>query len=84
MAVQMARHGAKHLIILSRSGCGDEKSQAALQQINANGCLVTDFKGDVAKEEDVQRCFDESPLPVGGIIQGAMVLRVSLNISRFV
>lgn len=75
MAVNMARRGAKHLVILSRSGCGDEKSQAAIQSIRAYGGEVIDVKGDAAKEADVRRCFDEAPRPVAGIIQGAMVLR---------
>lgn len=75
MAINMARWGAKQLVVLSRSGCGDQKSQAALQNIRANGGAVTDIKGDASKEADVRRCFDEAPLPVGGIIQGAMVLR---------
>jgi hypothetical protein len=76
MAVQMARHGAKQLIILSRSGCQDEKSQATLRNIHANGCSIIDIKGDVARKEDVERCFNEASLPIRGVIQGAMVLRV--------
>ncbi|KUI66525.1 Lovastatin diketide synthase LovF [Cytospora mali] len=75
MAINMARRGATHLVILSRSGCSDKRSQAALQNIRANGCSVMDIKGDASKEADVRRCFDEAPLPVGGVIQGAMVLR---------
>lgn len=75
MAVNMARRGAKHLVVLSRSGCGDAKSRAALQNIRAYGGSVTDIQGDASKEADVRRCFDEAPRPVAGIIQGAMVLR---------
>lgn len=75
MAINMARRGAKHLVVLSRSGCDDPKSQAALQNIRAYGGSVTDVKGDAAKEADVRRCFDAALLPIAGIIQGAMVLR---------
>lgn len=76
VAIQLARLGAKHLVVLSRSGYKDRKSGAVLRNIEANGCRVTLVKGDVAKEDDVQRCFSESPVPVGGVVQGAMVLRV--------
>ncbi|KAI1158376.1 KR domain-containing protein [Nemania serpens] len=75
VAIQLARLGAKHLVVLSRSGYKDRKSGAVLRNIEANGCRVTLVKGDVAKEDDVQRCFSESPVPVGGVVQGAMVLR---------
>lgn len=76
VALQLARHGAKHLVVLSRSGYGDDRSRAVLQDVRANGCAVTLVQGDVSKEEAVRRCFEEAPLPMGGIIQGAMVLRV--------
>ena len=76
IATQLARHGAKHLVILSRSGCDDERSQAVLKNLKAIGCSFTLVTGDVAKKADVTRCFKEAPLPIGGIIQGAMVLRV--------
>ncbi|KAK8066217.1 PKS-like enzyme [Apiospora hydei] len=75
MAVQMARLGAKSLVVLSRSGCGDAKSQNAIHNIEAHGCVVLEVQGDAAKEEDVRRCFEAAPAPVAGVIQGAMVLR---------
>ncbi|KAJ5997672.1 beta-ketoacyl synthase domain-containing protein [Penicillium canescens] len=87
VATQLARHGAKHLVILSRSGCDDERSQAVLKNLKAIGCSFTLVTGDVAKKADVTRCFKEAPLPIGGIIQGAMVLRdrvfTSMTISEY-
>jgi len=68
--------GAKNLVILSRSGYTDERSQGILKNIHAEGCQVDLIQGDVSILADVKRTFDEASLPVGGIIQGAMVLRV--------
>ena len=77
LAVYLARKGAKYLTVLSRSGYEDEKSQAVLQDLDALGVQTDLFKGDVSKLEDVQRMFRQSKKPIVGIIQGAMVLRVS-------
>ncbi|KAL3424012.1 beta-ketoacyl synthase domain-containing protein [Phlyctema vagabunda] len=87
LAVYLARLGAKHLVILSRSGYNDKRSQGVLHDIYAEGCQVDLVKGDVSLLEDVQRTFGASSVPVGGIIQGAMVLRdkiyTSMTISDY-
>ena len=79
MAVYLARLGAKHLVIFCRSGYKDEKSQAVLKDIAAEGCEVDLFEGDVSNAEDVNRAFREASFPIRGVIQGAMVLRVRLS-----
>lgn len=76
LAIYLARLGAKHLVILCRSGYADEKSQAILANVYAEGCKVDLFTGDVSNFTDVQRVFKEATLPIRGLIQGAMVLRV--------
>jgi NAD(P)-dependent dehydrogenase (short-subunit alcohol dehydrogenase family) len=81
LAIYLAKHGAKHLVVISRSGHADEKSQGVLKNINALGCQVDLAKGDVSVLEDVQRAFKQSTVPIGGIIQGAMVLRVNYQSS---
>jgi NAD(P)-dependent dehydrogenase (short-subunit alcohol dehydrogenase family) len=78
LAIQLARNGAKHIVILARSGYDDKMSQAAIHNINAEGCQVDLMKGDVSVLEDVRRVFREATVPIGGVIQGAMVLRVSI------
>ncbi|RFU28992.1 hypothetical protein B7463_g7334, partial [Scytalidium lignicola] len=75
LAVFMAEHGAKHIIAMSRSGSGDEKSQGIIESCNALGCEMQEAKGDVSNLEDVRRAFKQARLPICGIIQGAMVLR---------
>jgi NADPH:quinone reductase-like Zn-dependent oxidoreductase len=77
LAIYLARSGAKHLVILSRSSYDDEKSRTVLKDLSSLGAQVCLTMGDVAKKEDVQRMFQDAPRPIGGIIQAAMVLRVS-------
>ncbi|KAI1145653.1 reducing type I polyketide synthase [Nemania diffusa] len=74
IAMYLAKCGAHNLVILSRSGAGDEKSQLALSKINALGCKVTMVCGDVTNIHDVRRAFKSAKGPVDGIIQGAMIL----------
>ena len=76
LAIHMARHGARNLISLSRSGCTDERSQAIIMNCNALGCDVQEAQADVSNAEEVGRIFKSAKMPIRGIIQGAMVLRV--------
>ncbi len=74
-------NGAKNLAVISRSGHTDETSQGVVKNIKALDCQIDLLKGDVAVYEDVKRCFGETTAPIGGIVQGAMVLRVSITSS---
>ncbi|KAI1084605.1 KR domain-containing protein [Whalleya microplaca] len=74
LAMHLARNGAKHLAVLSRSGHDDETSQEALYKIRALGCKVDMVRGDVTCVDDVRMAFGSISAPIGGIIQGAMVL----------
>lgn len=67
------------MAIMSRSGYQDDMSQSVIRRICALECSVDLLQGDVTIAQDVQRCFREARVPIGGIIQGAMVLRVSEN-----
>ncbi|TGO18312.1 hypothetical protein BPAE_0387g00010 [Botrytis paeoniae] len=82
LAVHLATKGAKHIISMSRSGISDERSQAIVKNCNALGCDVQEARADVSNAEDVERAFKEASLPIGGIIQGAMVLRFHTTISN--
>lgn len=75
LAVHLAKHGAKYIAVLSRSGHSDDKSQGAAKNVRALGAHIDLLQGDVSKAEDVRRIFQETTAPIGGIIQGAMVLR---------
>ena len=73
----MARHGAEHLVVMSRSGYTDEKSQQVLENIFGLDSQIDLAQGDVSVLQDVQRAFKVATKLIGGVIQGAMVLRVS-------
>jgi NAD(P)-dependent dehydrogenase (short-subunit alcohol dehydrogenase family) len=77
IAVYMARQGAKCLVTLSRSGYDDETSKKVAADIRALGTELILVTGDVTKQEDVNSVFRSVTKPIRGIIQGAMVLKVS-------
>jgi NAD(P)-dependent dehydrogenase (short-subunit alcohol dehydrogenase family) len=77
LAVYMAMSGAKHLAVMSRSGYADDRSRGVIKQINALGAHIDLLTADVTVASDVERAFRQTIVPIGGIIQGAMVLRVS-------
>ncbi|KAJ6022991.1 hypothetical protein N7460_013386 [Penicillium canescens] len=75
LAIHLASHGAKHIAVMSRSGYGDKVSQSIAENITTLGCALDLIQGDVTSINDVRRAFSEVSVPVGGIIQGAAVLR---------
>ncbi|QDV67061.1 Phthiocerol synthesis polyketide synthase type I PpsC [Rosistilla carotiformis] len=86
----MAQHGARHLVLMSRSGARDEAAIADIEKLRASGIEVVDARGDVTSPEDVQRVVDEITAtlpPLRGVIHSAMVLDdefiVELNDERF-
>lgn len=78
LAIYMAQHGARNLISMSRSGCSDERSQSVVANCKALGCQVHEAKADVSNADEVRRVFKTAAIPIGAIIQGAMVLRVRI------
>ncbi|KAK0635463.1 hypothetical protein B0T17DRAFT_485578 [Bombardia bombarda] len=75
LAIHMARHGARHIIVCSRSGVNDEASQKTVVNCAAYGCEVVEAKGDVADADFINKVFTEATPRIAGIIQGAMILR---------
>ena len=79
LAVYMARQGARHLLVMSRSGDRHEpRTAAVLRDLQALGTNVDLAQGDVSNIDDVRRVFKQSSKPITGIIHGAMVLRVRI------
>lgn len=76
LAVYMARSGAKSLTVMCRGGADDQRSRHVIEDVNSLGAEVRIVRGDVSRLEDVQQLFKSSQMPIKGIIQGAMVLRV--------
>ncbi|KAK4156109.1 hypothetical protein C8A00DRAFT_41378 [Chaetomidium leptoderma] len=75
LAVYMARCGARNLSIMSRSGGDDERSRRVLRDLESLGATARIVHGDVSSLEDTKRVFQESVLPIKGVIHGAMLLR---------
>ncbi|GKT66214.1 polyketide synthase [Colletotrichum tofieldiae] len=75
LAVYLAKSGAKHLAVISRSGHSDDKSQAIIEEVKALGSDIDLLTGDIAVFDDVEKAFVQTKLPIAGVIQGAMVLR---------
>ncbi|TGO19734.1 hypothetical protein BPAE_0334g00010 [Botrytis paeoniae] len=75
VAVHMARHGAQHIIVMSRSGIKDDASARIIQNCAAYGCTVVEAKGDAGEVEFVRSVFNTATPKIAGLIQGAMVLR---------
>ncbi|KAK0639938.1 hypothetical protein B0T16DRAFT_338800 [Cercophora newfieldiana] len=73
IAFDLARRGVKRLATLSRSGYDDYKSRIKIRQIREFGSEIDTLVGDVSNLEDVRRAFGETTVPVGGIIQAAML-----------
>ena len=76
IAIWMAAHGAKHLVFLSRSGA-KHVDRAFFEELDAMGCTSQCFVGDIAKLKDVQHAVAQAKRPIAGVMQMAMVLRVS-------
>lgn len=86
----MASQGARHLVLMSRSGPRDQPDREAIEDLRKQGINVVDARGDVSQIDDVERVLqqvaDQLP-PLIGVIHGAMVLDdeflLKLNERRF-
>ncbi|KAI2833232.1 hypothetical protein CBS133816_597 [Aspergillus niger] len=74
IATWMASHGAGNLVTLSRSGDKSEDDRHIVAEIEAFGCSVQMFKGDVSEEEDVRHLVRNTSRPIAGMVHMAMVL----------
>jgi len=81
MANWMVTHGAKNIILLSRSAGVSKKTGAFVAELQEAGCRVKAVNCDVSSMTDlakaVQTCETEGLPPIRGVIQAAMVLQVS-------
>ncbi|OBT75234.1 Type I Iterative Polyketide synthase (PKS) [Pseudogymnoascus sp. 05NY08] len=77
----MVSHGAKNIVVISRSASSQEKAAPFLAEIGKNGCKVKVAACDITDEyqlaEVLKACSFEMP-PICGVIQAAMVLEDSI------
>ncbi|HLF78587.1 MAG TPA: SDR family NAD(P)-dependent oxidoreductase [Dehalococcoidia bacterium] len=90
IAQWMVEQGAKHLMLVGRSGASTEEAAEAIAKLQASGIDVQVAKADVSHEADVARVvaeIDRSMPPLRGVFHAAMVLDdgylLQLNQSRF-
>lgn len=76
----LAEHGAKNLIVVSRSANAADKASVLLTELHNLGCRVKPVSCDITNETDVLRMVEacKDMAPIRGVIQGAMVLRDSI------
>lgn len=80
MARWMVSRGARHLVLVSRSGSATGKVKELIDEVASVGAEVVVRRCDVASPESVNDLVQnnlEGLPPVKGVIHGAMVLRVS-------
>ena len=84
LAQWLVSHGAKNLILLSRTAASQSNSQAFVRELIDSGCKTLIKNCDIANADDLNRvineCYTEVPA-VRGVIQAAMVLNVSKALS---
>ncbi|KFH40913.1 Lovastatin nonaketide synthase-like protein [Hapsidospora chrysogenum ATCC 11550] len=74
-------HGARNILVLSRSVASRSDSADFVKEIEGQGCRVVLKNCDIAVADDLSRAFNESSSelpPVKGVIQAAMVLNDSV------
>ena len=77
LVIWMAEHGARSLIILSRSGTASESAKRLVTEVAALGCSLLPVAGSADCKEDVVRAVSMAgDMPVKGTVHLAMQLRV--------
>lgn len=76
----MASRGARHLILLSRSGARTEDAETFIHELEAKGARIyapaCDISDKSALEDVIAYCAEKMP-PIKGCIQASAVLKVS-------
>ena len=86
----MVERGARHLVLVSRSGCKSDADRAAVEAMMEQGVKVLLAQKDVADPEAIKRLLErirsEMP-PLAGVIHGAAVLDdaslATMDMARF-
>lgn len=82
IASWMPQKGARHIVLVSRSGAATEMAQKTIYDLTQQGVTVEVCRCDISSQDSVEQNL--SPLlsklpPVRGVVYGAMVLRVSTS-----
>ena len=78
----MASRKCKHIVVLSRSGLKSQNAMILKGELESLGVKLVCYACDVANlkqlETTLKQCAEEMP-PVRGVIQSAMVIKVSVS-----
>ena len=77
----MVEHGARNIVFISRAGGQKDEARKLIEELQAKNITVVAHACDVSDLEKLKIVFDECARwmpPIRGILQGAMVLQVSL------
>jgi hypothetical protein len=77
----MVERGARNLVYLSRSVGKNPEEATLIEELSAMGCMAQMVQGSVAVPGDVERAVKSARLPIAGVLQMSMVLRVSTYLS---
>ncbi len=73
----LVEHGARNLIVLSRSGASSDEARAALEKLRGQGVTVADLVADVSDEHQLKgalRTVAGTLPPIRGVMHMAMVM----------
>ena len=76
----MFDRGARTFVFIGRSGIEKASAKILVDSLRKSGANVVVVKGDVSRLEDVKHTVEQSPSPIGGVIQAAMGLNVSVSL----
>ncbi|QEG23834.1 non-ribosomal peptide synthetase/type I polyketide synthase [Mariniblastus fucicola] len=90
LAKWMTEHGARNIVLLSRSGPRDDSAAETIRSLQQADFNIVDARGDVTQQADVDRVIAQIEAdmpPLKGVVHGAMVLddefMAGLNDERF-
>lgn len=75
----LVEHGARHLIFLSRSAGQGETDKAFANELASQDCTLQMFSGSITSLDDVSKAVKGATVPIKGVLNLSMVLRVSLT-----
>ena len=75
----LVQQGARHVVMVSRSGPHGGGIQSLVNELDALGASLNVYSCDIANQDELKKVIDTdaaSNPPICGVIQAAMVLRV--------
>ena len=77
LATWMVTHGARHLVIMSRSAGQSDSDQDYIKELESQGCAVTVVNGSVEDTTSVEQAVSASEHDLAGVVNLSLVLQVS-------